>query len=155
MKVNDVRLHYLDWGGNGRVLLFLTGMGNNAHLYDKFAPRFTDKFHVIALTRRGHGDLDYPETGYDVDTLTEDARQFMDVLTIDKTILAGHSMSKGELCHFAALHSERLPKLIFLDAAYDDTSPALKVMIEKNPLGIFQFQVWMTTITPSRNMLLP
>lgn len=134
-NVNSIRLHYLDWGGDGPVLLFLTGLGNNAHIYDKFAPRFTDKFHVIALTRRGHGDSDYPEAGYDADTLTEDVQQFMDSLKIDKVILAGHSMANVELCHFAALHPERIIKLIFLDAAYDSSLPASKAMMEKNPLS--------------------
>ena len=138
VNVNGIRLHYLDWGGNGTVLLFLTGMGLSAHIYDKFAPRFIDKFHVIALTRRGHGDSDYPETGYDVDTLTKDVRQFMDSLEIDKAILVGHSMSNVELCHFAALHPERILKLVFLDAAYDRTSPIFKAMMEKNPLRNIQ-----------------
>ena len=134
VNVNGIRLHYLDWGGSGPVLLFLTGLGLSAHIYDKFAPRFSDRFHVIALTRRGHGDSDYPESGYDADTLTEDVRQFMDALKIDKTILAGHSMANVELCHFSALHPERILKLIFLDANYDRTSPVFKAMIEKNPL---------------------
>ncbi len=134
LNVNGIRLHYLDWGGNGPVLLFLTGLGLSAHIYDKFAPRFTDKFHVIALTRRGHGDSDYPETGYDVDTLTEDVLQFMDALGIDKAILVGHSMANVELCHFAALHPERILKLVFLEASYDCTSPAYKAMMEKNPV---------------------
>jgi pimeloyl-ACP methyl ester carboxylesterase len=138
MNVNGIRLNYLDWGGNGPVLLFLTGLGLSAHIYDKFAPRFTDKFHVIALTRRGHGDSDYPETGYDPDTLTEDVRQFMDSLKIDKVILVGHSMANVELCHFAALYPERVLKLVFLDAAYDRTSPAFKAWMEKYPLKNFQ-----------------
>jgi len=138
VNVNGIRLHYLDWGSDGPVLLFLTGLGLSAHIYDKFAPRFIDKFHVIALTRRGHGDSDYPETGYDVDTLTEDVRQFMDSLKIDKAILVGHSMANVELCHFAALHPERIEKLVFLDAAYDRTSSIFKTMMEKNPLRNIQ-----------------
>lgn len=83
VNVNCIRLHYLDWGGNGPVLLFLTGMGCSAHIFDRFAQRFIDKFRVLALDRRGHGDSDYPETGYDADTLTEDLRQFLDALKID------------------------------------------------------------------------
>lgn len=138
VNVNDIRLHYLDWGGNGPVLLFLTGLGLSAHIYDKFALRFVDKFHVIALTRRGHGDSDYPETGYDPDTLTEDVRLIMDSLEIDKAILVGHSMSNVELCHFAALHPERILKLVFLDSGYDRTAPAFKDMMEKNPLRNIQ-----------------
>jgi non-heme chloroperoxidase len=134
VSVNGVRLHYLDWGGNGPTLLFLAGLSNSAHIFDQFAPRFTDKFRVLALTRRGHGESDYPELGYDPDTLANDVRQFMETLHIDQAILVGHSMANVELCHFAALYPDRVLKLVFLDAAYDRTSPAFKAKVEKNPL---------------------
>jgi pimeloyl-ACP methyl ester carboxylesterase len=138
VKVNGIRLHYLDWGGSGDVLLFLAGMGCNAHIFDHFAPHFIDSFHVIALTRRGHGESDHPETGYDVDTLTEDIRQFMETLEIDKAILVGHSMAGAELSHFAALHSNQVLKLVFLDAAFDRSNASYKNMLEKNPLRKMQ-----------------
>src|SRR5580658_9229787 len=48
-----VRLEYLDFGGTGEPLVLLAGIGNTAHAYDDFAPGFTDRFHVIAITRRG------------------------------------------------------------------------------------------------------
>ena len=134
INVNGVRLHYLDWGGSGDVILFLAGMGCNAHIFDNLAPRFTDRFHVMALTRRGHGQSDQPETGYDIDTLIEDIRQFMDVTGVEKAILVGHSMAHIELSHFTALWPGRVLKLVFLDAAYDRTSDSFKNMLEKNPL---------------------
>ena len=84
VQVNGIRLHDLNWGGKGPTLIFLTGMGASAYIFDKFAPHFNDKFRVLALTRRGQGDSEYPETGYDADTLTEDIRQFMDYLNIEK-----------------------------------------------------------------------
>jgi pimeloyl-ACP methyl ester carboxylesterase len=138
VNVNGIRLHYLDWGGNGPALLFLPGLGCNAHIFDEFAPRFTDRFHVYGLTRRGHGDSDYPETGYDIDTLTEDIRQFMNCMKIDQAILAGHSLAGIELSHFAALYPERLLKLVFLDAAYNRSSFECKVMQENNPIKDIQ-----------------
>lgn len=119
VNINGIRFHYLDWGGKGPALIFLTGMGASAYIFDKFAPRFTDKFHVLALTRRGHGDSDYPEIGYDADTLTEDIRQFMDRLNIEKAILAGHSLAGVELTHFAATYPNRAEKLIYLEALDD------------------------------------
>jgi len=119
VDVNGIRLHYLDWGGTGPALIFLAGMGSSAYIFNKFAPRFTDKFRVLALTRRGHGDSDYPETGYDADTLVEDIRQFMDCLNIEMASLAGHSLAGVELTHFAATHPERVEKLIYLDALDD------------------------------------
>lgn len=133
VNVNGIQLHYLDWGGSGDVLLFLAGMGCNAHVFDNLAPRFTDKFHVMALTRRGHGESDHPETGYDIDTLTEDIRQFLDALGIEKVVMAGHSMANVELSHFSALYPERVVKLIFLDAAYNRSSALYKTMVENSP----------------------
>ncbi len=133
VNANGIRLHYLDWGGNGPVLLFLAGMGCSAHIFGRFAPRFADRFHVLGLDRRGHGDSDYPEAGYDADTLTEDLRQFLHALKIDHAILAGHSMACVELCHFTALYPERILKLVFLDAAYDGSAPAQQAAWDGNP----------------------
>jgi len=130
--VNGIRLHYLDWGGSGPTLLFLTGMGSSAYIFNSFAPLFTDKFHVLALTRRGQGDSDYPETGYDADTLIEDIRQFMDSLHVDKAILAGHSLAGVELTHFAATYPTRVEKLVYLDAL--DDRRGLPEIHRQNPL---------------------
>jgi len=132
VRVNGIRLHYLDWGGTGPTLLFLTGMGCSAYIFNKFAPRFTDRFRVLALTRRGQGDSDYPEAGYEADTLTEDIRQFMDRLHVEKAILAGHSLAGVELTHFAATHPTRVEKLIYLDALDDRRRET--AIIEQNPL---------------------
>ena len=38
-NVNVIRLHDLDWDGNGAVLLFLVGMGCSAYIFKQFAPR--------------------------------------------------------------------------------------------------------------------
>jgi pimeloyl-ACP methyl ester carboxylesterase len=132
VNLNGIKLHYLDWGGKGETLLFLTGLGLSAHIYDRFAPRFTDSFRVLALTRRAHGDSDYPETGYDINTLVEDIRQFLDELDVQKLILAGHSLAGVELTHFAGMYPERVIKLVYLDAL--DDRRELPTIMEQNPL---------------------
>ncbi len=133
VTAGSVRLHYLDWGGAGTPLVFLAGMGCSAHIFGDFAPRFTGSFHVLGLDRRGHGDSDYPDSGYDPDTLADDLRQVLDALHIERAILAGHSMACVELCHFTALHPERVMKLVFLDAAYDGSAPAQQAAWDGNP----------------------
>jgi hypothetical protein len=66
VEANGIKLHYLDWGGQGETLLFLAGLGDNAHIFDDLAPEFTDHFHVLAMTRRGFGEPDCPDAGYDL-----------------------------------------------------------------------------------------
>jgi len=107
-------------------------MGASAYIFDTFAPRFTDKVHTHALTRRGHGDSAYPETGYNAGTLTEDIRQFMDHLNIEKASLAGHSLAGVELTHFAATYPNRVKKMIYLDAL--DDRRGLPEIHRQNPL---------------------
>ena len=51
----DVKLEVIDWGGSGRPLVFLTGLGDNAHVFDRFAPKFIATYHVYGITRRGFG----------------------------------------------------------------------------------------------------
>lgn len=121
VTANGIKMHYLDWGGAGDVLILLAGFGNDAHVFDQIAPLFSDKFHVIALTRRGFGETGRPATGYDTDTRVEDVRAFMDALKIPKAHLAGHSLAGDELTLFAAKYPQRTAKLIYLDAAYDRT----------------------------------
>jgi pimeloyl-ACP methyl ester carboxylesterase len=133
VNVNGIRLHYLDWGGDGPALLFLAGVNCNAHIFDGFAPLFRDRFHPLALTRRGDGESDYPETGYDIDTLTDDIRGFLDGLQIDQAILVSHSNEGIELPHFAARYPERVLKLVFLEPPYDRTSPTFKRTLENWP----------------------
>ncbi len=113
--VNGFRLHYLDWGGRGAVLLLLAGMGNDAHSFDEFAPKFIDSFRVLALTRRGFSQSEKPKTGYDTDTLVTDSRAFLDMMKITRVNLIGHSFAGWELVRFAELYPEYVDKLVFLD----------------------------------------
>ena len=119
LTANNIRLHYLDWGGRGETILFLHGLGDTAHIFDDLAPQFTNQFRVLGLTCRGHGQSDKPETGYDTATLVEDVGQFLDALKIERAILVGHSWAGDQLTRFAGEHPGRVIKLVYLDAAYD------------------------------------
>jgi non-heme chloroperoxidase len=115
VTVNNIALHYLDWRGEGEPLLFLHGLGDSAHIFDGLAPRLSDKFRVLALTRRGHGQSDKPESGYDLATLAEDIRGFLDALNISQVNLAGHSIGGDEATAFVGRYPERVKRLIYLD----------------------------------------
>jgi len=116
-----VRLHYLDFGGpaGAPTILFLAGLGNTAHSFDDFAPRFTDKFHVVALTRRGFGESDHPETGYDTPRLVADIRAAISALHLGRVTIIGHSIAGEEMTRFAGEYPSLVDKLVYLDAAYD------------------------------------
>jgi pimeloyl-ACP methyl ester carboxylesterase len=123
VKVNGVSLEFLDRGGQGEALVFLAGLGNTAHIFDNLAPQFTNHFHVLALTRRGYGRSDKPETGYDINTLVDDIHQFLDAMKIKRVILVGHSFAGAELTRFAEVYPDPVDKLVYLDCAYSFDQP--------------------------------
>lgn len=116
-----VRLDYLEWGGRGEPVLLLPGLYANADIYNDFAPRLTDRFRVVALSRRAHGRSDEPATGYELDTLVADIRAFLDSMRLRRVHLVGHSLAGAELTAFASTYPERVLKLVYLDAAADRT----------------------------------
>ena len=111
-----VQLEVLDWGGTGETLVLLTGIGDNAHVFDEFAYQFNDRFHVIGITRRGFGRSSQPAHGYDLDTRARDDITVLDKLNIRDAVFVGHSVSGTELNKIGAVYPDRVKKLVYLDA---------------------------------------
>jgi hypothetical protein len=129
VTVNGVTLHYLDWGGDGDVVLLLSGLGNDAHVFDHFATTLTDRWHVVGLTRRGFGESSKPATGYTTSIRVDDIRMFLDALKLDHVHLVGHSFAGDELTLLAARYPTRVNRLVYLEAAYD-RSGSLKMALD-------------------------
>ena len=70
--IGDLRVRYLDWGGDGQPLLALHGLASSAHWYDIVAPLLRERHHIYAPDQRGHGQTTQAPAGYDWGTLTHD-----------------------------------------------------------------------------------
>jgi non-heme chloroperoxidase len=118
---HDFKLEVLDFGGSGRALVLLTGLGNNAHVFDKFAPKLTASCHVYSITRCGFGESSSPApiaANYTADRLGDDVLAVIDTLKINRPVLVGHSIGGEELSSIGSRHPEKVSGLIYLDAGY-------------------------------------
>jgi non-heme chloroperoxidase len=126
----DVKIEALDWGGTGRPLLFIAGAGNDAHIFDTFAPKFVPRFHVYGVTRRGFGASSHPAyitSNYTAERLGSDVLAVMSALKIDHPVLIGHSLAGEEMSWIGNHHPEAVAGLVYLEAGYSFAlySPAL------------------------------
>lgn len=112
----DVKLEVLDWGGTGRNLVLLAGLGNTAHVFDSLGPKLAAHYHVIGITRRGFGQSSAPQTGYDPRRLGDDVAAVLDALHIADPVLVGHSIAGEELSSISTYHPGRAAALVYLDA---------------------------------------
>src|SRR5438477_3124026 len=82
VNVNGLRIHYLDWGSEGKQpLIMLHGIGRVAHTFDHIAAHFAEKYHVISVDMRAHGDSSWDPKGADlVEDSTKDIKALAEQL---------------------------------------------------------------------------
>ena len=117
VRIGAINLHYLDWGTAGRPpVLLLHGGAQTAHSWDEFARAIRDRYHVIALDQRGHGDSDWaPDADYSGPAFLRDLEGFLDHLGWDRFTLLGLSMGGINAITFAGTHPERVARLVIVD----------------------------------------
>ncbi|MEE2674219.1 MAG: alpha/beta hydrolase [Myxococcota bacterium] len=115
-SLEGVRLHALHWGEpDHEKVVLLHGGGANAHWWDHVAPAIAEKFHVIALDFRGHGDADHPEQTR-VGALSDDLEALIDHLGRPPVRLVGHSMGAAIALDHACRHTD-VRGLVAVDVA--------------------------------------
>ena len=118
VRVNGLGLHLLESGAPGRpALCFLHGGAAHAHWFDLVTPAFADRFHVVSLDQRGHGESDWPRpAAYATEDFAADLLALMDHLEWKRMALVGHSMGGHNAMGFAAWHPDRVSALVIVDA---------------------------------------
>ena len=118
LEINGLRLRLLQWGAPGRpALCFLHGGAAHAHWFDLVAPAFADRFHVVALDQRGHGESQWAEPpAYATEDFAGDLVGVMDALGWERMTVVGHSMGGHNAMAFAAWHPERVSRLVIVDS---------------------------------------
>jgi len=117
-SLDGVALHAIHHGDPALPkLVLLHGGGANAHWWDEVAPALAERFHVVALDFRGHGDSDRPEPR--PGAFQRDLVGLLDHLGAPDAALLGHSMGGHVALEHAARHGgARRPRaLVVVDVA--------------------------------------
>ena len=116
MEQGDFRLYYEDSGGDKPAILFLHGAGGNHVIWWQQVPAFVDTYRCITVDQRSFGQsLDGPN-GPGCTALAGDALALMDYLQLDRAALVSQSMGGWAAAEIAAMTSERIAKLVLVDA---------------------------------------
>lgn len=111
-------IHVLEWSDEGVPLVLLHGFGNEAHIYDDFAPKIAPYYRTVAIDLRGHGDSGHdPERRYDYPFHVRDLECATAALGIGRFVLLGHSLGGRIAMFFAGAHPERMAGLVLVDSA--------------------------------------
>ncbi len=118
VDANGMTFHYLDWGNpTAPDMLLLHGFAQTCHSWDFVALAFCDRFHVVSLDQRGHGDSDWAEDGdYSPETQQADIAAVVAAVGLKDFVLMGLSMGGRNSFTYAANHPRDVRALVIVDA---------------------------------------
>ena len=96
VALDNVGLHYLEWGDSGPHVLVLHGATSMAVNHAWFIETLFPNCHVFAPDHRGHGHSSRASS-YDLDDFAADTAQFIKKLGIQDPLVLGHSLG-GAIC---------------------------------------------------------
>ncbi len=114
---DGLALRLLEWSPNGVPFVLVHGYGNEAHIWDDFAPAVAPHYRTLALDLRGHGDSDWDsERRYAYADHLRDLEAVTRALEINRLVLVGHSFGGRVAMLFAGSDPERMAGLVIVDA---------------------------------------
>jgi pimeloyl-ACP methyl ester carboxylesterase len=121
VAVNDLSLAVAEWPGpaKGSAIVCIHGLTANHTCWASVADVLSPAHRLIAYDLRGRGESDKPEKGYSLALHGEDLLGLLDHFGLKKAVLVGHSLGAHIAVRFAAVHPERVARLVLVDGGID------------------------------------
>lgn len=117
MEARGLTFYYTEWGDkDSPTVILLHGLSSMSRLWDPVARALQDRYHVIALDQRGHGDTSWSENGaYSGEDFVGDLEALVDLWKLDTVDIVGLSMGGMNSIAYAARHPEKVKHLVVID----------------------------------------
>jgi non-heme chloroperoxidase len=114
-----VKLPYVEQGDESGVpVVLLHGFLDSWRSFEGLLPHLPPSLHAFAVTQRGHGDANRPDSSYGVEEFAADLAAYMDVLGIDAAVIVASSSAGFTARRFAAEHPERTLGIVLVGSPY-------------------------------------
>lgn len=123
----DHRKIYFKSTGNGHPLVLLHGFLESMEIWNDFVEVLKQQFNVITIDLPGHGRTENFGGEHSMEMMAGVVKEVLDSLSINKCVIAGHSMGGYVSLAFARKYPEMMKGLVlFHSHARADSPPAKK-----------------------------
>jgi len=131
---NDMSIHYQQQGSGPIPIIFIHGnFGSWRHWLPCFE-NLPSQYTAYAPDLRGCGNSQVTDSGYDIETLSQDIQQLADNLQLDKFHLVGHSLGGAVAQELAGNHPERIITLTLVAPAPAEGMASLAKLSTKDSM---------------------
>jgi pimeloyl-ACP methyl ester carboxylesterase len=117
--VNGVSIHYEERGSGGEAVVFAHGLLMSGRMFERQIAALRDRFRCVAFDFRGHGRSEVTRSGYDMDTLADDAAALIEALGCAPCHFVGLSMGGFIGMRLAARRPELIRSLVLMETSAD------------------------------------
>jgi pimeloyl-ACP methyl ester carboxylesterase len=133
LNLNGVRLHCLDWGGNGDPIVVLHATGFLGRIYAPIASALTRIGHVYSYDQRGHGDsAPAPDGQYDWRHTMDDLAGFITAMGFRGVRAFGHSAGATAIGSLACERPDLISRAVLAEPVVFE-SPTAPELGWRNP----------------------
>jgi pimeloyl-ACP methyl ester carboxylesterase len=119
IELRGLRFHYRDWPSTrsgARDLVLLHGLSGHARSWDHFAAAMTDRYRVLALDQRGHGESGWASAeAYGTVDMADDLVAFVAAMGLADFTLLGLSMGGAVTIEYAGRRPAQLGACVIVD----------------------------------------
>jgi 3-oxoadipate enol-lactonase len=119
IRVNGTALYYEEHGTGPETIVFAHGLLWSCRMFDAQVALLKERYRCVAFDFRGQGQSEVTHTGYDMETLYEDAVALIEQLSCAPCHFLGLSMGGFIGLRLAARRPELIRSLILLETSAD------------------------------------
>jgi pimeloyl-ACP methyl ester carboxylesterase len=116
-KLDDVRIHYLNYGKGDEALVLIHGWTQSADSWRENVADFAHRNRVIVIELPGHGESDKPQTTYTMDYFARAVDAVLRDAKVKRAVMVGHSMGTPVARQFYRKYPERTLGIVIVDGA--------------------------------------
>ncbi|UUI03528.1 alpha/beta hydrolase [Oceanobacillus jeddahense] len=128
---NGENLFYVKKGGGEHVLLLIHGNMASSAQWDLLLEEIDPAFTVYAVDLRGYGQSSYDQPINSIKDFSEDIKQFVDQLDLQKFYIMGWSNGGGVAMQFASDYPDHIQKILLLSSMSTRGYPAFNTDRER------------------------
>ena len=146
IQINGCNYFYEMHGRGSETILFSHGLLWNGKMFHKQVAHLKERFRIVTYDHRGQGQSELTESGYDMDSLYEDAVQLIEKLGLGKVHFAGLSMGGFVGMRLAARRPDLIKSLVLMETSAQPEPNKIKYIFLSTVVKLINVKIVTTPV---------
>jgi 3-oxoadipate enol-lactonase len=141
VRINNCDIHYEIYGNGPEAVVLSHGLLWSSRMFHKQVTALSADYKIVTYDHRGQGQSEITESGYDMDSLYNDAVGLIEKLNLGKVHFGGLSMGGFVAMRLAARRPDLIKSLLLMETSAQGEPFAFKYNLLKTVVNAFGVRI--------------